>query len=204
MSARGSWKSWWQALNDEQADALDNLPQERVRGAILLASAAALYVEMVMVRWHATCFHAFAIFKNVSLLSCFLGLGIGFALSSRPRLLGLGAFLPLLAVQVVLFGLLASTVGGQRINPIAEQLVMGLRSSQWNWFHAIGGNLFLAGIFTLNATMFIPLGYLTGGLMARLPALQEWLATRARALKPGLSQPPASCAPPAQVAFTSR
>jgi hypothetical protein len=45
---------------------------------------------------------------------------------------------------------------------VAEQVVMGLPSEQWNWLQAVGGNLFLAAIFLVNAVMFIPMGYLSG------------------------------------------
>ena len=108
------WRAWWDALHDEQSEALERLPSAWTRPAVVVASALTLYAEMVLVRWHASCFHAFAIFKNVSLLSCFLGLGIGFGLSGRRRST-LAAFLPLLALQAVLFGLLSLTpLGGHR------------------------------------------------------------------------------------------
>lgn len=167
-------RHWWDVVHAENADAIEHTPAHYTRAAIVLASALALYTEMVMIRWHATSSHVFAIFKNVSLLSCFLGLGIGFALSGKRRTLSMASFLPLLATQILFFGLIATTVGGERLNPVAEQLVMGMHSSKWNWTHAVGGNLFLAGIFLLNAWMFIPLGYLTGRLMNRLPTLQSY------------------------------
>jgi hypothetical protein len=168
------WRSWWDALHEEHADFIDNIPPERLRLALFAASVLTLYVEMVMVRWHAACFHAFAIFKNVSLLSCFLGLGIGYGLSGRRRIT-LAAFLPLLALQTLLFGLLSCTnLGGRRINPVAEQLVMGTASFKWSWLDAVEGNAFLAVVFVLNALMFIPLGHLAGRFMTRLPRLQGY------------------------------
>jgi spermidine synthase len=166
---KSSWKSLWTETHQAQTDFIDRISESRVPFAILLASAACLFVEMVMVRWHATCFHGFAIFKNVSLLSCFLGLGIGFGLP-RTRRLTLAAFLPLLALQTAAFGILSTTnLGGRIVNPIAEQNVMGADGEQWGWLHAVEGNAFLLGVFTLNAFMFIPLGQLTGRIMSRLP-----------------------------------
>jgi hypothetical protein len=168
------WRAWWDAVHDGHSDSLDQIPQSWVRAAVLAASAVSLYVEMVMVRWHASCFHAFAIFKNVSLLSCFLGLGIGYGLSARKRI-ALAAVLPLLALQTLLFGALASTnLGARRINPIAEQLVMGTLAKDWTWVRAVEGDAFLAAVFVLNALMFIPLGQLAGRLMGRLPRLQAY------------------------------
>lgn len=169
-----SWRAWWDGLHDEHSEFIDRIPANWTRTAIFAASALTMYVEMVIVRWHASCFHAFAIFKNVSLLSCFLGLGIGYGLSSRKRI-ALAAFLPLLAFQVVLFGVLSMTnLGGRRINPVAEQLVMGTASSSWSWLQAVEGNAFLAAVFVLNALMFIPLGHLAGRLMGRLPRVQSY------------------------------
>lgn len=170
-----AWKSWmnaWRNVEETQAEELEQIPSEWVRPAIVAASAAALFIEMVMVRWHGTCFHAFAIFKNVSLLSCFLGLGIGFALSGRPGI-RLARFLPLLALQTVLFGVLSCTnLGGRIVNPLAEQLVMGRRT--WSILYALEGNAFLLIVFAINAWMFIPVGHLVGRLMNRLPRTQAY------------------------------
>src|SRR5215469_13065544 len=168
------WRQWWDRLHDAHSYFIDTIPASRVRAGVFIASALALYVEMVMVRWHATCFHAFAIFKNVSLLSCFLGLGIGYGLSGRQRI-RLGAVLPLLAFQAFLFGVLSTTnLGGRRINPVAEQLVMGTGGDKWSWANAVEGNAFLAAVFVLNALMFIPLGHLAGRLMSRIPKIQSY------------------------------
>jgi hypothetical protein len=174
MGTWASCKHWWQTLDTEHSEHIEQLARLHTRWAVVLASAAALYVEMVMVRWHATCFHAFAIFKNVSLLSCFLGLGIGFALSGRQRI-ALGRFLPLLTLQTVLFGVLSCTnLGGRIVNPVSEQLIMGKGAAGWSLRHAIEGNAFLLAVFTINACMFIPLGNLAGRLMSGLPRVEAY------------------------------
>ncbi|HZU37184.1 MAG TPA: hypothetical protein VFA18_14780 [Gemmataceae bacterium] len=172
--ALSKWRAWWDTLHHDQSQTIEEIPAAWVKLAVFATSALALYVEMVIVRWHATCFHAFAIFKNVSLLSCFLGLGIGFGLAGRRRIT-LASFLPLLAFQAALFGLVSGTnLGGRRINPVAEQLVMGTSGAHWGWFDAVEGNLFLAAVFVLNAVMFVPLGQLAGKLMSRLPKTQGY------------------------------
>src|SRR5437764_14499415 len=133
-------RDWWHEVQDAHADFLERLPASRVPLAVFVASALTVYAELVLVRWHGTCFRAFAIFKNVSLLSCFLGLGIGYGLSGRRRST-LAAFLPLLALQVLLFGVLSTTnLGGRRINPVAEQLIMGTPGNRWSWLDAVEGN----------------------------------------------------------------
>ena len=70
--------------------------------------------------------------------------------------------------------LVADELGGRRVNPVAEQLVMGTNSSQWSWLHAVEGNLFLGVVFVINALMFIPLSRpLAGRLTTRLPKAQS-------------------------------
>jgi SAM-dependent methyltransferase len=169
------WRAWWEEIHAEHAGFIEWIPTRWPRAAVLIASAMTLYVEMVMVRWHATCFHAFAIFKNVSLLSCFLGLGVGYGLASQKKRVAVASFLPLLALQTAMFGLLSNTgLGKSKINPVAEQLIMGTQSSAWRWLDAVDGNAFLAAVFILNAMMFVPLGHLAGRFMDRLPKIQSY------------------------------
>lgn len=162
----------WNSLHEENAGLVEEVPESRTRLFILLTSALALYLELVMIRWHATSSHTFAIFKNVSLLSCFLGLGIGFAKSSKPERISLASLLPMLALQVALFSIVGTT--GERINPVSEQVMMGLKSEHWNLLHLVGGTLFLAAIFVLNARMFIPLGYVAGRFMNRKRPIEAY------------------------------
>jgi SAM-dependent methyltransferase len=168
------WRARWQRLHEPQADALDRIGFRWVRPAVVLAAALTLYCQLLIVRWHAACFHDFNVFKNISLLSCFLGLGIGYGLSERRRV-GLASFLPLLAVQALLFALLSWTLLGRRgANHVVEQLIMGSQGRHWYWRLALTGNVFVAAVFTLNALMFVPLGHLAGRLMNRLPPLHGY------------------------------
>ncbi len=168
------WRAWWDEIHDEHASFIEWIPTRWPHAAVLMASALTLYVEMVMVRWHATCFHAFAIFKNISLLSCFLGLGVGYGLAGTRKRVAIASFLPLLALQTAMFGILSNTgLGKSKINPVAEQLIMG-NFGAWRWFDAVDGNAFLAAVFILNAVMFVPLGHLAGRFMDRLPKIQSY------------------------------
>lgn len=174
MKFASRWRTFWDRRHDELSAQIDRIPEKLVGRAVFLAAAVSLFAEMVIVRWHTTCFHAFAIFKNVSLLSCFLGLAIGYGLSNRKRI-ALAAVLPLLAFQSLLFGILSNTnLGGRRFNPVAEQLVMGSDGTKWTWLDAVEGNAILAVVFVLNALMFVPLGQLAGRLMARMPRIQSY------------------------------
>ena len=53
---------------------------------LFLASALTLFVELALIRWVATEVRVFAYVKNLALLLCFLGFGVGCALArQRPR-----------------------------------------------------------------------------------------------------------------------
>jgi hypothetical protein len=162
----GPLKRWLERHTDE----IDAIPAARVTVAIILASALALYVELMIIRLHSSYFQLFAYFKNVSLLSCFLGLGVGFARGDkRPLLTPL--VLPLLALQVIFMTLLRfSLMAGSLQSPIAEQFTFGIGQAE-----GVGAKLivygFLALIFVFNAQIFVPLGHLASRLMGRRPKL---------------------------------
>ena len=50
---------------------------------LFLVSFLGLFFEILIIRWLSTEVRIFAYFKNVPLISCFLGLGVGFSLSNR-------------------------------------------------------------------------------------------------------------------------
>src|ERR1017187_6784212 len=53
---------------------------------LFLASALTLFTELALIRWVATEVRVFAYVKNLALLLCFLGFGLGCALArQRPR-----------------------------------------------------------------------------------------------------------------------
>src|SRR3954454_6221309 len=164
---------WWPPLLrrlEEHTDRVDALPARLDWLWVALAAGVGLYLELVLVRFHASCFQLFAFFKNFSLLSCFLGLGIGYALgATRPLLTPL--VLPALAVQMIFLHALRFTGLGDLLhNPISEQLALGLRQAD-AWFHAAAVYGFLLFVFSFNALCFVPLGQLASRVMTRRPRL---------------------------------
>lgn len=171
--ASDSRARWWPPLQralQGHTDRVDALPPRYDWLWIALAAGAGLYLELVIVRFHASCFQLFAFFKNFSLLSCFLGLGIGYALGrTRPLLTPLA--LPMLAGQMIFLHALRFTgLGDMLHNPISEQLALGLQQAD-AWFHAAAVYGFLLFVFCFNALCFIPLGQLASRVMARPPRL---------------------------------
>src|SRR6266550_5379821 len=51
---------------------------------LALASLLSLFLEMLLIRWIAAEVSAFAYFKNIVLVACFLGFGLGCYLSRKP------------------------------------------------------------------------------------------------------------------------
>jgi spermidine synthase len=171
----GLRRRWWPRLLqllEEHTGRLDTLPSRFIGLWIALAAGTGLYLELVLIRYHGTCFAVFGFFKNLSLLSCFLGLGTGYALG-RTRLVLTPLVVPLLAIQIIAMHLLRFTeIAWALQNPISEQLTMGLPT-------AVGAvqivlvYSFLIWVFTFNALCLMPLGQLASYLMgrrAKLPA----------------------------------
>ncbi|MGH9551548.1 MAG: hypothetical protein ACRD3W_19335, partial [Terriglobales bacterium] len=116
-------------------------------------------------------FEFFAFYKNFSLLACFAGLGLGYALSNRRQVPLIGTVLLLAWQFLLLIGLRRGmpwwTLHSLSATPMTEQLNMGLRvaTSASNY---IAIYYFLALVFLLTALTFIPLGQLAGRCMDRL------------------------------------
>jgi len=155
---------------EEHTNRIDTLSQRYPGWWILLASGLGLYMELLVIRWHASCFSLFAHFKNVSLISCFLGLGIGYTLGGR-RPLTTPLVLPALAVQIFAFYFLKnSQVQHLLLNPVREQFAHGLRlMSVHNQEAILYGFMIL--VFVFNMLMFIPLGQLASRLMLKKAGL---------------------------------
>jgi spermidine synthase len=131
---------------------------------LLAASVLGLFLEVALIRWHGTEFRACAYFKNITLLACFLGLGLGFARSRRSAM-SFPFMLPLLAAQVLLMDILSLGQIDQYIrNPIPWEILWGIGVMtgilQYALFYG-----FFAALFITTILIFIPIGQLTGRLM---------------------------------------
>jgi spermidine synthase len=151
-------------------DSIDALPDAHIGWWIALAAGLGLYIELMVIRVHSSYFQVFAYLKNVSLLSCFLGLGIGYARGSKWPL-ATPLVLPLLTVQIMFLYLLRSLRMTQLLqNPIPEMISFGLRSvDKISYTLIVYGFLIL--VFAFNALCFVPLGQLASRLMLRRKTL---------------------------------
>jgi hypothetical protein len=149
-----------------QARFLDTLNAKYAGAAILFSAALSLFIELGTIRWQSSILPFFALYKNFSLLACFVGLGLGYALATRDRI-ALVIVLPLLAWQFSFMTILRYTPDSVLTTiPFFEQLTMGV-TEFGGWSHI----LFLYGILTIvfliTALTFIPVGQLCGRLMER-------------------------------------
>jgi SAM-dependent methyltransferase len=163
-------------LGREQAAALDRLPERYLDVAIASSAALSLFFELAVIRWQGTVWEFFAFYKNLGLLSCFAGLGLGYALAGRDRI-PLVLTAPVLAFQVVLLLALRHGMGGAIqslvVLPFTEQLSMGVVTAS-SVVHYVAVYFFVAVVFLLTAVAFLPVGQLCGRLMERRPPLQAY------------------------------
>ena len=171
--SRATWSPPLRRALDAHTAALDSIPKARIGFWILATAAVGLFAELMMIRIHASFFQLFAYYKNLSLLSCFLGLGIGYALGDR-RSVATPLVLPALSMQILLLHVLRSFGVGELLqNPVSEQAALGLDTAQ-----GLAPSLtvygFLLAVFATNALCFVPLGQLTSRLMGRCDRLAAY------------------------------
>ncbi len=149
---------------------LDELSRRWVPLAIFASAAVSLFLELVMIRWQGCVFETFAFYKNYSLLACFLGLGLGYALAHRESI-HLALTIPLLAFQMLFMTLLRHGFKLENqvsilATPVVEQLNMGYGTA-WQIPSFLAVNAFMLVILLLSALAFLPVGQLCGRLMRR-------------------------------------
>ena len=143
-----------QAQSTEITDETWSLP------ALFLASALTLFAELALIRWVATEIRVFAYVKNLALLLCFLGFGLGCALAREtPRwktavkaLLGL--------ILIVRF-----PVYGARVMEDLSQLLGAARdvqiwraSAEREWGLFLLASVITVVLLLLITYIFVPLG----------------------------------------------
>tara|TARA_E500000178_G_scaffold180866_1_gene179590 strand:- start:222 stop:2627 length:2406 start_codon:yes stop_codon:yes gene_type:complete len=140
---------------------------------IALAACLCLFHELAMIRIHSSYFQIFAYFKNLSLISCFLGLGIGYSLSKR-KIFSLGWVMPITTLQILFMYLLKDTpITLFFQNPVSEQWNIG-QSVARGFFHIGIIYAFIIIVFLINAICFVPLGHLVARLMYKTNPLQAY------------------------------
>jgi spermidine synthase len=164
-------------LGERQARYLDELPERLVPSAIAVSAGVGLFLELAIIRWHGTEWEVFAFYKNFSLLACFLGLGLGYAIARRSRIPAV-IVLPLLTFEVAYLlalrhGLPPNWLLSLRATPFTEQLNMGFDVAR-GMPQYVAVYALMTTVLFLTALVFIPVGQVCGRLLDRLPQLQAY------------------------------
>lgn len=138
---------------------------------LVLASFLTLFAELAFIRWIAVEVRIFAYFKNLALLLCFLGFGLGCALANRPRRWGTGI--------TAFFGLLLVVLLPWRPGEVMETLSQSLGAASdvqiwgsavaWDWVHLITAVLTAMVLFLLLVWIFVPLGQIVSRQISLAP-----------------------------------
>ena len=140
---------------------------------LLLASFLTLFAELALIRWIAVEVRVFAYFKNLALLLCFVGFGLGCALVSK-RVRWPAAITALLGLLVVVRVPLQD---GRVLEELSQSLGAARDVEIWgtgNAWHGLGfltGALLAGILFLLIVYIFTPLGQVVSRQMdlARSP-----------------------------------
>jgi len=160
-----------------QTAALDDLSPRWLMLAIMASAALSLLLELAVIRWQSSVFEFYAFYKNVGILSCFLGLGMGYALASQ-KAIPLFAVAPLLGWQFLLltatrYGLERPALESLLVNPFPENLTMGILNAT-TIAHFVALYYLVIVVFVLTALAFLPVGQLCGRLMLRPAKLSAY------------------------------
>jgi spermidine synthase len=137
---------------------------------LLLASFLTLFAELAFIRWIAVEVRVFAYFKNLALLLCFVGFGLGCALARKNIrwFIAIESFLGLLLIIRVplqngfLEGLSQSLGGASDIELWA--------TGNWTWTQFLLAALVAGVLFWLIVWIFIPLGQTVSRQMDLAPS----------------------------------
>src|SRR5215471_7676164 len=137
---------------------------------LLLASFLTLFAELAFIRWIAVEVRVFAYFKNLALLLCFVGFGLGCALvGDRVRWSSaIKAFLGLLL-------LIRLPWSAGPMERLSENLGAGADLQIWatryvlRWLPFLGSALLAGLLFLLLVLIFVPLGQVVSRQMNAAP-----------------------------------
>ena len=87
---------------------IDHLKKYNINYLIAIAAGLGLYLELAIIRMHSSFFQMFAFFKNFSLLSCLLGLGVGYLFGNK-KIHSLKWVFPFMTIQILLMYFLKNT-----------------------------------------------------------------------------------------------
>jgi spermidine synthase len=150
--------------------AMEEKPRSRLLWPLFLVSFAALYLEILLIRWIGTEVRVFAYFQNLALIACFLGFGLGCCQSAREKgyLFGISALAALVILAELPF---------QRWKALLEILSSALSLSTdaqlWSAFvpptHTYAVVAFLCSTLLVSALLLL--------IIATMRPIGQWVGT---------------------------
>jgi spermidine synthase len=173
-------ESWMESCSAEIDSWTDSASPRALRASVIITAGLSLFLELVLIRWEAGIFVVFALYKNFTLLSCFCGLGIGYA-KARDKQLTLPGSLPMIALLLLIFSVLRYGLGDLgnamfQVVPVREEasvfFAFDPKASLAAYFiHSLPVYCLLALTFVLNTLVLLPVGQFCGRLMQRMEPL---------------------------------
>jgi spermidine synthase len=138
---------------------------------LLVASFLTLFAELAFIRWIAVEIRVFAYFKNLALLLCFVGFGLGCGLARQAMRwpLSLKALMGLLLVVRLPWRSGQALEGLSQGLGAAADLELWTTGKVWNWLNFLAVAGLTAILFLLLVWIFVPLGQMVGRQMNLAP-----------------------------------
>ncbi len=143
---------------------------------LFLISAIALFAELLVIRWLSVEMRVFAYFKNVPLISCFLGIGLGAAMANQKHKHRFYSF----PFWFSLFAVIVAFLGPRLVflNPAgAVDFIWGIGRANTFFTQVIALIVFVAifvFIFVWNTRLFMTLGMMLGRFLSKFPPLKGY------------------------------
>ncbi|MBU6451726.1 MAG: hypothetical protein KGS72_08120 [Cyanobacteria bacterium REEB67] len=154
---------------------------------LFVISAASLYFELAMIRWLSSEIRIFAYFKNIPLMACLFGLGLGMAMSRSKR--DLFKWFPVgLCILIAIICVAGHTIGNPYfdlthvtfINPLENYLIGNFGDGKthteivYRVIFFMKGLTVLVGVFYLIVWTFSGLGQKIGQLFEKFDSLKAY------------------------------
>jgi hypothetical protein len=162
------WQLWMERFNSLLIPA--EYPNKNALFSLFLASVAALYAEIMLIRWISTEVRIFAYFQNLALITCFLGFGLGCYLSSHRKnpifsLIAMTALVVLVKVPLESWKKFLS-MHSSLLALSPDAVIWGGFSKDYGVFNMIlsfaGSVVVMAVFLALLIGIMVPLGQLVG------------------------------------------
>ncbi len=139
---------------------------------LFLASFLTLFAELAFIRWIAVEVRVFAYFKNLALLLCFVGFGLGCALA-RGAVRWPGGVKALLGLLLVIR---LPWLNGMALEKLSQSLgaaadvEIWVTGNLWNWADFLTAAVLAGALFLLLVWIFVPLGQTVSRQMDLAPS----------------------------------